>query len=44
MNLFLRWLLLPFLLLLTVTALALFAELLEISSAFSMSIFCSKIR
>ena len=38
MNLFLRWLLLPFLLLLTVTALALFAQLLKTVGIFDVNI------
>jgi predicted phosphodiesterase len=38
MNLFLRWLLLPFLLLLTVTALALFAQLLKYIGVFDVNI------
>jgi UDP-2,3-diacylglucosamine pyrophosphatase LpxH len=38
MNLFLRWLLLPFLLLLTITALALFAQLLQFVGIFDVNI------
>jgi UDP-2,3-diacylglucosamine pyrophosphatase LpxH len=38
MNLFLRWLLLPFLLLLTITALALFAQLLKTVGIFDVNI------